>query len=79
MFKIQTLNQIDSEGLSLFPLSKYEIASEIYDTLDGYSELLKLEQTGARVEYLNQRGLVTIDNLKDLEHEHTPVLRYRCV
>jgi len=29
MFKIQTLNLIDSEGLSLFPLSKYEIASEL--------------------------------------------------
>ena len=29
MFKIQTLNKIDPEGLSLFPLSDYEIASEI--------------------------------------------------
>ena len=29
MFKIQTLNKIDTEGLSLFPLSKYEIASEL--------------------------------------------------
>jgi D-3-phosphoglycerate dehydrogenase len=29
MLKIQTLNVIDSEGLSLFPLSKYEIASEL--------------------------------------------------
>src|SRR5665811_7714 len=29
MFKIQTLNQIDPEGLTLFPLSKYEIASEL--------------------------------------------------
>ncbi len=29
MFKIQTLNKIDAEGLSLFPLSKYEIASEL--------------------------------------------------
>ncbi len=29
MFKIQTLNQIDSDGLSLFPLSKYEIASDL--------------------------------------------------
>ena len=29
MFKIQTLNQIDAEGLHLFPLSKYEIASEL--------------------------------------------------
>ncbi|TNF43049.1 MAG: 3-phosphoglycerate dehydrogenase [Bacteroidetes bacterium] len=29
MFKIQTLNKIDSEGLTLFPLSSYEIASEL--------------------------------------------------
>lgn len=29
MFKIQTLNKIDPEGLSLFPLDNYEIASEI--------------------------------------------------
>lgn len=29
MFKIQTLNKIDAEGLSLFPLSSYEIASEL--------------------------------------------------
>lgn len=28
MFKIQTLNKIDPEGLKLFPLGKYEIASE---------------------------------------------------
>lgn len=29
MFKIQTLNKIDAEGLTLFPLSRYEIASEL--------------------------------------------------
>ncbi len=29
MYKIQTLNKIDSEGLKLLPLSNYEIASEI--------------------------------------------------
>lgn len=29
MFKIQTLNKIDPEGLTLFPLSRYEIASEL--------------------------------------------------
>lgn len=28
MFKIQTLNKIDPEGLKLFPLDKYEISSE---------------------------------------------------
>ncbi len=29
MFKIQTLNKIDAEGLSLFPLSAYETTSEL--------------------------------------------------
>ncbi len=29
MFKIQTLNKIDPDGLKLFPLDQYEIASEI--------------------------------------------------
>lgn len=29
MFKIQTLNKIDSDGLKLFPLENYEIASEL--------------------------------------------------
>ena len=29
MFKIQTLNKIDPNGLKLFPLDKYEIASEL--------------------------------------------------
>ena len=28
MYKIQTLNKIDPEGLKIFPLDKYEIASE---------------------------------------------------
>jgi glyoxylase-like metal-dependent hydrolase (beta-lactamase superfamily II) len=58
------------------PRTLYELASEIYGAMDGYSELLKLEQTGARIEYLNQRGLVMIENLDDLEHETSPVLRY---
>ena len=29
MFKVKTLNKIDQEGLQIFPLSNYEIASEI--------------------------------------------------
>ncbi|HEC23615.1 MAG TPA: MBL fold metallo-hydrolase [Chloroflexi bacterium] len=61
------------------PRTIYEIARLIYDTLEGYIELLKLEQTGARIEYLNQRGLVIVDNLEALEQEHSPALRYRRV
>lgn len=61
------------------PRTIYEIARRIYDDLDGYGELLKLEQTGARIEYLNQRGRVMIDNLDALERQHNPPLRFRQV
>jgi glyoxylase-like metal-dependent hydrolase (beta-lactamase superfamily II) len=59
------------------PRTVYEIARQIYGQMDGYGELLKLEQTGARIEYLNQRGLVVIDNLDALEADHRAVLYYR--
>jgi glyoxylase-like metal-dependent hydrolase (beta-lactamase superfamily II) len=61
------------------PRTIYELAVIMYGELDGYSELLKLEQTGARIEYLNQRGLVMINNLDDLERDDSPVLRYKRV
>jgi glyoxylase-like metal-dependent hydrolase (beta-lactamase superfamily II) len=61
------------------PRTIFELAVQIYGDLDGYSELLKLEQTGARIEYLNQRGLVMIDNLDDLENDASPVLKYQRV
>jgi glyoxylase-like metal-dependent hydrolase (beta-lactamase superfamily II) len=59
------------------PRTVYEIARQIYGQMDGYGELLKLEQTGARIEYLNQRGLVVIDNLGALEVDHRAALYYR--
>ncbi len=61
------------------PRTIYEIACRIYNNMDGYGELLKLEQTGARVEYLNQRGLITVDNLDALENKADLPLRYRQV
>lgn len=60
------------------PRTLYEIAVSIYGHLDGYSELLKLMQTGARAEYLHQRGLLKIENVNALETEDNPVLRYCC-
>ncbi len=61
------------------PRTIYELASLIYEALDGYGELLKLGQIGARIEYLNQRGSVMIDNLDALEKSPNPVLYYRKV
>jgi glyoxylase-like metal-dependent hydrolase (beta-lactamase superfamily II) len=61
------------------PRTIYEIAQRIYHSMEGYSEMLKLWQTGARIEYLSQRGLVAVENLDALEKEANPVLRYRQV
>ena len=66
-------------GLCRTPRTIYEIATEVYGPMDGYEELLKIEQTGARVEYLNLRGLVMVDNLSALEEQHSPPRRYRCL
>jgi hypothetical protein len=51
------------------PHTIYELARRLYDDLGGYGELLKVEQVGARIEYLNQRGLVMIDNLEAVEQD----------
>lgn len=59
------------------PRSIFEIATKIYGELAGYGELLRLWQTGARIEYLNQRGLVVVENLEDLREAHSPTLYYR--
>jgi glyoxylase-like metal-dependent hydrolase (beta-lactamase superfamily II) len=67
----QVLDQYDQ------PRTVYQVARQIYGQMDGYGALLKLEQTGARVEYLHQRGLLVIDNLEALEADHRTALYYR--
>ncbi|HAQ18658.1 MAG TPA: 3-phosphoglycerate dehydrogenase [Prolixibacteraceae bacterium] len=61
MFKIQTLNKIDPEGLKIFPLDKYEIASEFVSPdaiivrsqamhdMEFSSSLLSIARAGAGV------------------------------
>jgi hypothetical protein len=44
----------------------------------GYNVLLALEEAGAHVEYLYQRGLLYIENMDDLENGSGPgAIRYR--
>ena len=42
----------------------------------GYTRLLALEEAGAHVEYLFQRGELRIANLEDVTRENNPVIRY---
>ncbi len=55
------------------PSSVAELAARLYgENFTGYDALLVLEKTGAYVEYLYQRGLITLDALDD-----EGVFRYR--
>jgi len=60
------------------PLTISETSQKLFGKVKGYNILLALEETGAHVEYLYQRGLLRIENLGDLEKNDglTPI-RYR--
>jgi glyoxylase-like metal-dependent hydrolase (beta-lactamase superfamily II) len=55
-----------------------EISGELFGQVDGYHVLLAIEEAGAHVEYLHQRGLLRVVNLEELESNDCPVLtRYQ--
>lgn len=54
-----------------------EISQSLFGEVHGYNVLLALEETGAHIEYLCQRGLIGIANLADLKNDDEPVpIRY---
>ena len=53
-----------------------EVSQEIFGEMSGYNVLLAIEEAGAHVEYLYQRGLLGITNLEALASQHIP-LRYQ--
>jgi glyoxylase-like metal-dependent hydrolase (beta-lactamase superfamily II) len=57
-----------------------EVAKVLFGDVHGYNVLLALEEAGAHVEYLDQRGLLGIENLRELELSRGPIpVRYRCL
>jgi len=55
-----------------------EVAEELFGSVSGYNVLLAIEEAGAHVEYLHQRGLLRIVNVDELESNDGPVVtRYR--
>ncbi len=62
------------------PKTIKEVSQELFPNVNGYNVLLALEEAGAHVEYLYQRGFLEIANLDELESASGPVpLRYRCI
>ncbi len=57
-----------------------EVSQELFGHVDGYNTLLAIEEAGAHVEYLHQRGQLRIVNLDDFENTEGPVVtRYQSI
>jgi glyoxylase-like metal-dependent hydrolase (beta-lactamase superfamily II) len=57
-----------------------EVSQALFGEVHGYNVLLALEEAGAHVEYLYQRGLLGIENLEEVERAGQPLpIRYRCL
>lgn len=61
------------------PCTIAAISKQLFGEVKSYHVLLALEETGAHVEYLYQRGELLAANLDEVEREENPVLLYRRV
>lgn len=59
------------------PMSIAEISQALFGQVYSYHVLLALEEAGAHVEYLYQRGELSAANLDEIEKESHPVVQYR--
>lgn len=58
------------------PKSILEISKELFGPLKGYNRLLGLEEAGAHVEYLWERGGLRVVNAEEVKDQENPVYRY---
>jgi len=52
------------------------VSLALFGPRDGYTRLLALEEAGAHVEYLFQRGELGIANLDEVSRQANPVIQY---
>jgi glyoxylase-like metal-dependent hydrolase (beta-lactamase superfamily II) len=84
--RIDAIQQVHAErldtvlGLLQQSHTVLEISQALFGEVHGYNALLALEEAGAHVEYLYQRGRLGIDNLEELENTPEPApICYRCL
>lgn len=58
------------------PSSIVEISRKLFGEVRGYHVLLALEEAGAHVEYLYERGLLSVDNIDAISADSDAVIRY---
>jgi glyoxylase-like metal-dependent hydrolase (beta-lactamase superfamily II) len=59
------------------PATVQDVAHKLFSDVRGYDVLLALEEAGAHVEYLYDRGALALDNLDEVATAENPALRYR--
>jgi glyoxylase-like metal-dependent hydrolase (beta-lactamase superfamily II) len=66
-------------GLLEKPKTIFEISEALFGEVHGYNKLLAVEEAGAHVEYLYQRGQLEIANLSEYEKGDRPSkILYKC-
>jgi hypothetical protein len=83
--RIQEIRQVHQDRLSKIldicaePKSVAEISKTLFGTVNSYHVLLALEEAGAHVEFLYQRGELAAANLDEIQREDRPVIAYQRV
>jgi glyoxylase-like metal-dependent hydrolase (beta-lactamase superfamily II) len=54
-----------------------EISRRLFPDVEGYHQLLAIEETAAHVEYLHQRGFLTVENHVEIKKDKRLPIRYR--
>jgi glyoxylase-like metal-dependent hydrolase (beta-lactamase superfamily II) len=81
--RISAIKQLHQERLEKLleicaePRSIVGASRALFGEVSSYHVLLALEETGAHVEYLYQRGELVVTNLEEIRQQPVPVLRYR--
>lgn len=81
--RIQAIRHAHQERLSKVidiccePKTIADISKELFGQVSSYHVLLALEEAGAHVEYLYQRGELQADNIEAIERHETPIICYR--
>jgi glyoxylase-like metal-dependent hydrolase (beta-lactamase superfamily II) len=80
--RIQAIEQAHQERLSKIleicrqPMTIADASRALFGQVHSYHVLLALEETGAHVEYLYQRGELVAANLAEIEQTSHPVVQY---
>jgi glyoxylase-like metal-dependent hydrolase (beta-lactamase superfamily II) len=84
--RIDEIRQVHWDRLHLIlnllekPHTIAEVSKNLFGKVEGYTVLLALEEAGAHVEYLYQRGFLKIANLAEVEESPKLVpIQYKCV